>query len=162
MWRNVKTVDIKQVSNNIYRSNRPETYEDISQIRKLGIHSIISLENNPLVVKVEKDLVRHFGISFQNFPMSEISSPTSEQLIRVVHLINTSLKPVLVHCRRGVDRTGYVIAAYRMLEEGWSYKRAIKECKDNGHRTWWYFWWKDSLKNLKTYRAVLIEKNIFQ
>ena len=39
-------------------------------------------------------------------------------------------KPVLVHCRRGADRTGCVIAAYRMVYQDWSREKAIIEFRD--------------------------------
>lgn len=40
-----------------------------------------------------------------------------------------------VHCEAGVDRTGEVIACYRMLVQSWSYKEAMKEAEDFAQRT---------------------------
>jgi len=41
-------------------------------------------------------------------------------------------KKFFVHCRLGDDRTGMMVAAYRMAEEGWSADEAMKEMKSFG------------------------------
>jgi protein tyrosine/serine phosphatase len=35
--------------------------------------------------------------------------------------------PLLVHCRNGVDRTGYMLGIYRLEVDGWSAARATRE-----------------------------------
>ena len=40
--------------------------------------------------------------------------------------------PVFVHCQRGADRTGVVIAAYRISHEKWTDEQAITEAKRFG------------------------------
>jgi protein tyrosine/serine phosphatase len=39
-----------------------------------------------------------------------------------------------VHCHRGADRTGAVIACYRIAHDGWSSKQALNEAKSFGMR----------------------------
>ena len=41
---------------------------------------------------------------------------------------------VLVHCHAGSQRTGGVVACYRMLFEGWSFDRALEEMEHYGWR----------------------------
>jgi protein tyrosine phosphatase (PTP) superfamily phosphohydrolase (DUF442 family) len=41
-------------------------------------------------------------------------------------------KKIFVHCRYGDDRTGMVIAAYRMADEGWTPEEARKEMEKFG------------------------------
>ncbi len=45
-------------------------------------------------------------------------------------------KKVFVHCRLGDDRTGMMIAAYRMVEEGWTAAEARKEMEKFGFASW--------------------------
>ncbi len=42
-------------------------------------------------------------------------------------------QPVLVHCGAGTERTGCVVALYRMFEEGWTMEEAYAEADDKGH-----------------------------
>ena len=41
-------------------------------------------------------------------------------------------KKIFVHCRYGDDRTGMMIAAYRIAVEGWTAKEARKEMEQYG------------------------------
>ena len=40
--------------------------------------------------------------------------------------------PVLIHCRAGLNRTGCLVAVYRMEYQGWSPMEAFQEMKDLG------------------------------
>jgi hypothetical protein len=46
-------------------------------------------------------------------------------------------KKIFVHCRLGDDRTGMMIAAYRIAEEGWTAEEARKEMQKFGF-VWWH------------------------
>ena len=35
--------------------------------------------------------------------------------------------PILVHCRNGADRTGYMLGIYRLRVSGWTVDRAARE-----------------------------------
>ncbi len=48
--------------------------------------------------------------------------------------------PLLVHCRNGVDRTGYMLGIYRIDEHGWSADRAAREMN-----RFWQFEWLNSV-----------------
>jgi protein tyrosine/serine phosphatase len=41
-------------------------------------------------------------------------------------------RKIFVHCRLGDDRTGMMIASYRMAQEGWSAEKAEKEMEKFG------------------------------
>ena len=53
----------------------------------------------------------------------------------VLAIIQEAPKPVLISCRAGVDRTGVIAAAYRILVDGKSQEEAIKEM-DGFHSPW--------------------------
>ncbi|MBW4051488.1 MAG: dual specificity protein phosphatase family protein [Proteobacteria bacterium] len=58
-----------------------------------------------------------------------------EHVALALAIIREAPKPVLVNCRAGVDRTGIVVAAYRMLVDGVSAKRAIAQM-NRFHSPW--------------------------
>ena len=41
--------------------------------------------------------------------------------------------PVLVHCLHGSDRTGTIVAMYRIVEQGWTREAAIAEMTGGGY-----------------------------
>ena len=45
------------------------------------------------------------------------------------HMADPAKRPVFVHCKHGADRTGTMVAFYRILFEGWSKDEAIREMK---------------------------------
>jgi tyrosine-protein phosphatase SIW14 len=55
-------------------------------------------------------------------------------------VIIKSEKPVLLHCKHGSDRTGCIVAAYRMAISGWTKEEAIREFREGGfgyHENWY-------------------------
>lgn len=53
------------------------------------------------------------------------------QALRIMN--DPERQPVLVHCGAGTERTGCVVALYRMFEDGWTLEQAYKEADDKGH-----------------------------
>lgn len=58
-----------------------------------------------------------------------------DHVAEVLAIIQAAPKPALISCRAGVDRTGVVAAAYRVLVDGKSREEAIKEM-DGFHSPW--------------------------
>ena len=54
---------------------------------------------------------------------------------------------MLVHCRHGADRTGTVVAAYRMIVQDWSATAAIEEMRKGGYR--YHAVWSNMLRYLR-------------
>jgi protein-tyrosine phosphatase len=60
-------------------------------------------------------------------------TPKDDQVAAVQALFNdTTSGPVFVHCKRGADRTGMVIAVYRISHDQWDNQKALSEAKSNG------------------------------
>jgi len=70
----------------------------------------------------------------QYVPMHwQCSFPKDKIFAAFITLIRTNPgEKIFVHCRVGDDRTGMMVASYRMVEEGWSAERAEKEMIDFG------------------------------
>jgi len=73
------------------------------------------------------------GMKYVNVPMSGLTPPTDAEMTKVLRLLeDSSSAPVFVHCLRGADRTGAVIAAYRIQHDHWENTRALKEAFSEG------------------------------
>jgi protein tyrosine phosphatase (PTP) superfamily phosphohydrolase (DUF442 family) len=125
----------------LWRSEAP-TPSDARWLVDHGVGSVVSLgldvrhsfEAARPDPGVERS-VRYYGVS----DFSAIQVLTHRHLdahvARVLAIIREAPKPVLVSCRAGVDRTGIVVAAYRVLIDHMSRKQAIAEM-DAFHSPW--------------------------
>ncbi len=70
---------------------------------------------------------------YVNIPLKPLAAPTTVEVRRILLLLlNRGANPVFVHCRRGKDRTGTVIACYRIQHDGWKNNRALEEANEYG------------------------------
>jgi hypothetical protein len=66
--------------------------------------------------------------------------PEKEDVVKFLRIVTTpALQPVLVHCQHGSDRTGTMVAIYRIAVEGWTKAQATDEMTNGGfgfHPMW--------------------------
>lgn len=123
-----------RVSEELYRSEQPAP-RDIPALNRFGIKSILSLRE----YHHDSHAFAAAGITSLQYEMNAgaVSVP---QLIDVLRLIRFAPQPVLVHCWHGSDRTGFVIAGYRMVFMHWTAEQAIDELRAGGfglHERWY-------------------------
>lgn len=81
----------------------------------------------------EKQEAQQLGMKYVNIPFRAWSAPTSDQVRTVLFLLmNRGNNMIFVHCRRGKDRTGTVIACYRIQHDGWRNAKALEEAREFG------------------------------
>jgi tyrosine-protein phosphatase SIW14 len=116
-----------RVSADLYRSEQPDQ-RDLPVLKALGIRSVVSLyEFFP-----DPRAFEQAGFQLFRHRMAA-GSVTEEDLRRVLASIRAAPKPVLVHCWHGSDRTGAVVAAYRIAFQGWTQEQAIDELVNGGY-----------------------------
>jgi len=65
--------------------------------------------------------------------MTGLTPPTEAEIHRILAILETDGPgSVYVHCRRGADRTGAVIAAYHIDHDNWDNARALKDAMAHG------------------------------
>jgi tyrosine-protein phosphatase SIW14 len=113
-----------KINDSMYRSAQPGK-NSITYFDSLGIRSILNLR------KHHEDPV---GIHAKAYAVKmKASRFTDDDIIRALQIISTAPKPILVHCRYGADRTGLVIAMYRIIFENWTREKAIAELLNGGY-----------------------------
>lgn len=126
--------NLHRVSSELYRSGQPDK-DGFSALEQLGVRSVLNLR------EYHKDTrkARHTELHLMAYPVAagEVTEADVENCLR---LIQDAPKPLLVHCWHGSDRTGIIVAAYRIIYQGWSVEEAEKEFRDDtyGHHEFWY------------------------
>jgi len=140
--------NLNQVTGFLYRSAQP-TAEGMRNLEKLGVRKVINLR----AFHSDRDEVS--GTRLLN---EELSVKTwhieDEDVVKVLRIVKDPASgPHLIHCQHGADRTGTMVAMYRMVVQGWPRDKAIDELVNGGygfHSVW---------KNILAYlRAVDVEK----
>lgn len=130
------------VSPSLYRGAQP-TEEGIKELARRGIKTIISLRSADEKIRIEEEWARNAGIKFINLPLGNWRAPKDREINQIMELLRLSEnQPVFVHCKRGADRTGTVIAVYRIKHDNWTAKQAKKEAKD-----FQFGWWQFLMRN---------------
>jgi tyrosine-protein phosphatase SIW14 len=122
-----------QVDDQVYRGAQPSA-AGFASLAKLGVKTVIDLrEIGEHSQAGEEAIVKALGMQYVSIPMRGMAKPDDGVVSHILGLLNDSESaPVFVHCRRGADRTGAVIACYRISHDSWQPKRALSEARDNG------------------------------
>jgi protein tyrosine/serine phosphatase len=123
------------VAPGLYRGGTPSR-EGIASLSKLGVKTIVSLRHYH--TKTEARDAKKAGINYVWLPIPSSGEPSDDTLRRFLAVVqDPSAQPVYVHCWRGKDRTGAMIASYRILVEGWPRKDAVAEMQAFGFFKGW-------------------------
>ena len=118
-----------QVDRQVYRGGQP-ALEGFNYLAKLGIRTIIDLREAGDRSKAEEGMVVANGMRYINVPMTGHTPPTEAEITSILSILeDPTAGPVFVHCMRGADRTGAVIAAYHIDHDQWNNDRALKDAK---------------------------------
>jgi protein tyrosine/serine phosphatase len=120
-----------KVSDGLYRGAQPDTI-GIQNLKRLGIKSIISLWSAGDAWKLEVFQADAHGIVHTNIPMSGVRRPKDKEVRHVLALIEKLPGPVFIHCHYGCDRTGTIVACYRIQHDRWSPQEALREAQRYG------------------------------
>jgi tyrosine-protein phosphatase SIW14 len=121
-----------QLNQGVYRGAQPST-QGFQSLASLGIKTIIDLRESGGRAAAEQKVVEAAGMRYVNIPLNGHAAPTEDQVSKLLALLNEpSSGPVFVHCRRGADRTGTIMACYRISHDHWQNQKALDEAKANG------------------------------
>jgi len=114
-----------QVSDHVYRGGQP-TEEGFNYLAKIGVKTVIDLREADPRSKEEEGMVTSAGMKYVNVPMTGLIPPTDEEITKILGILEDEAGgPVFVHCQRGADRTGTVIASYRIDQDHWDNNKAL-------------------------------------
>ncbi len=147
-----------RVNPRLYRSSQPYAASLHDMVQRYHIKGVVNLQWYGWSDKTYAD-----GLAVQtvHVPFWGLWHPSNMQdrvlvALRAIHRLQRK-GPVLVHCNFGADRTGVVVAMYRVIYQGWTTKQARDEMqyKPLGAHDNLHFWDFVTEVNVKAVRAAL-------
>jgi tyrosine-protein phosphatase SIW14 len=117
-----------EVTPTLYRGGllNPTGFKTLAE---MGVKVVVDTHDDS---KTEKKDVEALGMKYVAIPW-HCPWPRDEVFARFLKVLQANRgRKVFVHCRLGDDRTGMMVAAYRMAQEGWTADQAMNEMKAFG------------------------------
>ncbi len=132
--------NLYRIEDGLYRGAQP-TAKGFQELAALGVQSVLNVAGGPGDdAYVEKGSLRLFHV-----PMSAFGLRDDRVLEALKIMADPHNRPLLIHCQQGADRTGAMVALYRVVVQGWTAEKAVEEMTRGGyhHSALW--------KDLETY-----------
>jgi len=123
-----------QVSGDLYRGAQPDRHGFL-ELERLGIKTVVNLR----LSSSDRKLLEGTSLVPVHIPAEpwDLEEPDVLAFLRAV--ADPARVPVFVHCSHGADRTGAMVAIYRVVVQGWDREEAIREMTEGGfgyHTLW--------------------------
>lgn len=109
----------QRVDAKVWRSSQPSG-KQFAELKKSGVKEVLSLRSYHSNNEIEKDFTCHHV-------RMKAGKLNDEDMLEALRILVEAKEPIVVHCWHGADRTGAVIALYRMVVHRWPRERAIDE-----------------------------------
>ena len=121
-----------RVDEHVYRGKQPHK-EDLPALAQMGVKTVLDLRSGFDRKRWEQKAVEEAGMQYVRIGLSGIFPPTNKQIDRILAVLEDPQRgSVFLHCRRGADRSGVVIACYRIAHDHWTNKQAMQEAREQG------------------------------
>lgn len=118
-----------QVTPTLFRGGQPSP-EGFETLAHMGIAVVVDTGRS----KRDERFIKNLGMTYISLPWY-CPFPKDKVFERFIEITRENPgKKIFVHCRLGDDRTGMMIAAYRMGQQGWTAKEAMQEMHEFGYR----------------------------
>jgi tyrosine-protein phosphatase SIW14 len=119
-----------RVTEHLYRGAQPVN-GGFDELQKMKVGIIVNFRDDRAEMAREKRTVESLGMKYVEIPWSANHEPSSAQIAEFLDLVRANPETrIFVHCRRGADRTGVMVAAYRIAVE----RRPVTEAVSEMHR----------------------------
>lgn len=116
-----------RVTSDLYRGAQPGR-QGFETLEGVGVRTVVNLR---LDHSDEEDL-EGLQMGYVEIPIGPQTFSDRDVARFIGVVVDPQRVPVFVHCRFGADRTGLMIAAYRVVMQGWTREEAVEEMVEGG------------------------------
>ncbi len=121
-----------KVSDTVWRGEQP-TKAGFAHLKSMGVKTIVNLRTS----YSDRDDLAGLGLDYVQLDVPPHGFEDHKVLAFLKLATDPDRHPLFVHCKHGADRTGAMVAVYRMLSQSWSRNDALSELPRFGfHRIW--------------------------
>lgn len=121
-----------QVNSQLYRGGQPKA-GGLQRLKGLGVKTIVNLRREDDHSRAEGAEAQSLGLRYYGISLPEFSRPKDTEVQRALDIIkDPENQPVFIHCHHGKDRTGTIVACYRISHDGWTGEQAKDEARRYG------------------------------
>ena len=122
------------IEQGLYRGSQP-TAAGFQELQALGVRTVLDLAGG----KGDAALVPDGSLKLVHIPMSALGLHDDRVLEALRVMTDPANRPLMIHCKQGADRTGALVALYRVVVQGWSKRKALLEMNKGGfhHSEFW-------------------------
>lgn len=123
---------LHKIDDHLFTANQPKS-EDFATLKQMGIKTVVDLRGGWIHAPRERKEVEAAGMKYVSVRLSGFWEPHDSQIAKILSVVeDPAQQPVFVHCRRGDDRTGIVIACYHIDHDHWTNQRALDAARHDG------------------------------
>jgi protein tyrosine phosphatase (PTP) superfamily phosphohydrolase (DUF442 family) len=119
--------NLYRVDQELFRSAQPNA-AGFRELEALGVKSVLDVAGGD----GDDNSSRGTKLKLFHVPMSAFGLRDARVLEALRILTDPQNRPVVIHCQHGADRTGAIVALYRVVVQGWTKEDAIREMDEGG------------------------------
>jgi protein tyrosine phosphatase (PTP) superfamily phosphohydrolase (DUF442 family) len=119
--------NLYRVEDGFYRGAQP-TADGFKELAGLGVKTVLDVSGGG-----DEALLKGGTLKLVHLPMNAFGLRDDRVLEALRVMADPSNRPLMVHCQHGADRTGALVALYRVVVQGWTKERAVEEMNRGGY-----------------------------
>jgi len=120
--------NLYRIEDGLYRGAQPSA-AGFKELCGLGVKAILDVAGGA----GDDALVARDSVKLFHVPMHAWGLRDDRVLEALRIMADPANRPLMIHCQHGADRTGALVALYRVVVQGWTKEKAVLEMNQGGY-----------------------------